>query len=241
MDDSSIWEVCAADCHDSQIQVAAGQAETWSIKNLMKINADKTKDMAISFSRKHTNIPAVTIDGKAVERTKTFTLLGVVLSDDITWGDHVEYLHGKCSQRLYLLILLKRAGVTAQDILRIYTTMIRSVLEYACPVWHTSLTKTQSDRLESIQKRALRTLYPEQSYSQSLECLGIQTLHQRREELSRAFFTDLMSPAHKLNYLLPKARAVRHSLRHQTQYPRLACKHNRYQNTLIPYGLAHWQ
>ena len=36
--------------------------------------------------------------------------------------------------------------------------MIRSVLEYACAIWHTSLAKGQSDKLESIQKRALRTM-----------------------------------------------------------------------------------
>lgn len=241
VDDSSIWEVCAADCHDSQIQVASDQASTWSARNHMVANIDKTKEMAVTFSKKHADVPHITIGGKTIERTDTFKLLGVVLSSDLTWGQHVEYMHGKCSQRLYLLVLLKRAGVAAKDILCIYTSMIRSVIDYACPVWHTSLTKTQSDRLESIQKRAFRIIHPEQSYSESLQCLGMQTLHQRREELSRAFFACMMDPSHKLNYLLPKPRNIGHSLRHQTKYPRIACKHERYKNTLIPHGLAHWQ
>ena len=37
--------------------------------------------------------------------------------------------------------------------------MIRPVLEYAAPVWHHLLTKTQSDQLEAIQKRAMRIIY----------------------------------------------------------------------------------
>jgi len=35
------------------------------------------------------------------------------------------------------------------------TTVIRSVLEYAAPVWHSSLTAEQKDSLENVQKWAL--------------------------------------------------------------------------------------
>ncbi len=147
VDDSSIWEVCAANCHDSQLQLAADQACEWTRKNLMQVNSDKTKAMTMTFSRKADPAPPISVDGKDTELVTTFKLLGVVISADLTWGAHVEYLHGKCARRLYLLVLLKRAGVPAADILRIYLAMIRSVLEYA-------------DKLESIQRRALRTLCP---------------------------------------------------------------------------------
>jgi len=42
--------------------------------------------------------------------------------------------------------------------LHFFKTVIRSVLEYACPVWHNSLTNEQSDQLESILKSALKIL-----------------------------------------------------------------------------------
>jgi len=45
------------------------------------------------------------------------------------------------------------------DLLYCYTTVIRPVTEYACVVWHTSLTKGQTLQLESIQKRALKIIY----------------------------------------------------------------------------------
>jgi len=38
------------------------------------------------------------------------------------------------------------------------TTVIRPVLEYACPVWHTSIANEQCIRLESIQKRVIHIL-----------------------------------------------------------------------------------
>jgi len=241
VDDSSIWEVCAADAHDSQIQVATNQAADWATRNLMKVNADKTKEMVISFARKRKVLPMVTIGETPIERTGTFMLLGVLLSDNLSWGPHVEYLLNKCAQRLYLLVLLRRAGVKNQDILRIYTSMVRSVLEYACQVWHTSLTKGQADQLESVQRRALRLVYPDLSYREALQVSGMRTLHQRREDICRSFFKDMMRPTHKLHYLLPDTRPARYTLRNKTRYDHLPCKSKRYEKTLVPYGLIHWQ
>ncbi len=34
---------------------------------------------------------------------------------------------------------LKRAGINQSDLIRIYVPVIRPVVEYACPVWHTNL------------------------------------------------------------------------------------------------------
>jgi len=42
---------------------------------------------------------------------------------------------------MYCINYLFRAGVPASDIVCVYTSIICSVLEYACPVWHPGLTK----------------------------------------------------------------------------------------------------
>ena len=46
-----------------------------------------------------------------------------------------------------------------------YGTVIRPVLEYACPVWHSSLTAAQTKALESLQCRALRIIYYDADYT----------------------------------------------------------------------------
>ena len=144
----------------------------------------------------------------------------------------------------YLLTLLKRAGVSYHDILKIYLAMIRPILEYACPVGHSSLTKTQTDRLESIQRKVTQILHPDQSYEQSLSTLGVPTLQQRREELSKTFFTRVMDPSHRLQYMLPKKRTVElwgdHYQSPRT-YPGVRCRTERYKNSFIPYGVSNWQ
>ena len=42
----------------------------------------------------------------------------------------------------------------------IYVNVVRPVVEYACPVWHTSLPIYPSDNIEMIQKRAVKATFP---------------------------------------------------------------------------------
>ena len=53
-----------------------------------------------------------------------------------------------------------RSGLTTDDFTLYYQSVIRSALEYACPVWHSSLSAAQIDRIESVQRRALRIIRP---------------------------------------------------------------------------------
>ena len=99
VDDTTIWEACATDFHDSNLQTASDQAAEWSKKNLMKVNSDKSKTMEIAFSRKDHDIPPIRLDGEVLESVQTFKLLGVIISSDLSWSAHVDYLHGKCSSR----------------------------------------------------------------------------------------------------------------------------------------------
>ena len=62
-----------------------------------------------------------------------------------------------------------------------YRSIVRSVLEYACPVW-AALPKYLEDVIESVQKRALRIVLPNCHYDDALIQSGITALSQRREE-----------------------------------------------------------
>ena len=99
----------------------------------MSVNFDQTKEKLISFSKKRTELAPVTIDDTPIERTEKFKSLGVVMSSKLDWSAYCELLHTKDSQRIYLLVLLRRTDVADNDILRIYTSMIRLVTEYAAP------------------------------------------------------------------------------------------------------------
>ena len=87
----------------------------------------------------------------------------------------------KAGKRLYMLYQLKRAGITQKDLVSVYVSVVRPVLEYACPVWQTNLPQYLSDNIEVIQKRALKCIFPGLGYAEILrrvnvECKTVQHL-----------------------------------------------------------------
>jgi len=104
------------------------------------------------------------------------------------WSEH----HGD----FYFFKQLRRAGVPPTQRVHFYLAAIRAVLEYAAPVWHHLLTKTQLDQLEAIQKRAIRILYQCNgiTYANMLYFAQLSNLSRRREELCRRFFNSITQP-----------------------------------------------
>ena len=114
------------------------------------------------------------------------------IRDDFKWNDHISNVTSKAVKRLYLLSQLKRAGICASDLVLFYCSTIRSVLEYACQVFHSSLPYYLSEQLEHIQKRALRIIFPYASYNSAHKEAGIPSLYDRQASLSSDLFNDIV-------------------------------------------------
>jgi len=124
-----------------------------------------------------------------------------------------------------------------------YGTVIRPVLEYACPVWHTSLTAAQMKALESLQRRALCIIYEDSDYMLLLIRAGFDTLEARREQLTERFFRrSVLRETSCLHYLLPSKRdvSVTSRLRHARTLELLKCRTVKFRHSLIPYCLDHY-
>ena len=112
----------------------------------------------------------------------------------VSWKSHVNHMHSRATPRLYYLRQLRRRGLSQCDLLAYYRTLIRPILEYACPVWHAGLTKGESDILEKIQKRALKIIYSDIPYEACIQKVQIEFLKTRRERLSKQFFFKFVNP-----------------------------------------------
>ena len=177
--------------------VHINQAVSWSTTNKMIPNVDKTKDIVISFHKQPIDISTICIEGVEIERVKSLKLLGIIVTDKITWNENTTYICSKVSKRLYHLNQLRRAGVDSVDLLAFYESVIRSVLEYASPVWHTSLTVADSSRIESIQRRAMKIFEPELGYDAACSKHHLDNTTVRRENLSKKFVTSINSASHR--------------------------------------------
>ena len=84
-----------------------------------------------------------------IERVSTYKILGVFIDSDLRWNSHVDYIYKKACKKLNSLRILRRAGVDQASMLKVYTSSVRSLLEYAVPVWQ-SIPGYLSDKIESI-------------------------------------------------------------------------------------------
>ena len=108
--------------------------------------------------------------------------LGVTISDDLSWGPHINSITKKANQTLGFLI--RNIMVHNKDLKSVaYKTLVRPQLEYASTVWSPH-TATNSYKLESVQLRAARWATRYYSYTSSvtsmLQGLNWRTLDQRR-------------------------------------------------------------
>ena len=131
--------------------------------------------------------------------------------------------------------------VYCYELKTIYISSVRSICEYACPVWSTCLTQELSDALESIQRRAFKIISPGLSYELACMELRLKPLSERRLDICRKLFNDMQKPDHRLHGLLPPPRNVNYGLRCTTKYPLPKCKTNRYKNSFVPFCLFNFQ
>ena len=175
----------------SEMQSAVEVIANWSALNHMQINTAKTKAMYIKpASRLSQLMPTLSANNCPIEEVTSFKLLGVILSDDLRWKPHVDHTIAKASKRLHFLKLLKRSGMSPDDLLYYYKAVIRSVIEYACPAWQSSLSAYDMHRLESIQKRAIRVIFGSNDYEFYCVTCGLELLQTRLNNLSQTFFQE---------------------------------------------------
>jgi hypothetical protein len=129
----------------------------------VSLNYTSNEDFGKKFNKE--SFSPSEINEEFIERVNSFKLIGVIFSSDLSWAQYVSYMLNKISKRYYLIFELPPIGIPHHEIVLIYSANIRSVLEYACAVWHSGLITARSLDIERVQKRFLRIIFPDLSYS----------------------------------------------------------------------------
>ena len=239
VDDSTPFEILPCNS-PSTLQHSIDAIQRWSKDNDMRLNARKTHEMTICFKQNPPKFDPISIDKVPLQSVDSAKLVGVTLQSDLKWDENTDNILKKAQKRLYFLKRLKQAGAGKIDLLRFYTGIIRPVCEYAAPAWATSLTQSQKDKLESIQKRAFYIISPGVTYSENLQSLNQTTLEQRREKICKDFFSKIQIPTDKIYDILPEQRQVDYNFRTKSKYNIPKCKTSRFKKSFLPYALEHF-
>ena len=118
-------------------------AQTWKVT----FNPGKTKDLI--FSNKNlNNSPPLIFNNNFIERVNTHRHLGVYLTSNLDWTTQVNDVCLKANRKLSVLRNVKYLKRNTLDLL--YKITIRSVIDYALPIYANNLKSTDLARLDRL-------------------------------------------------------------------------------------------
>ena len=100
-----------------------------------------------------------------------------------------SYLTKKANKKMRMLHIAAKFTRNREHLEHIYKTFVRSNLEFSSTVWHSSLTLTERQDLERIQKAAVKVILGNDydNYTQALSNLKMESLNKRRENMVLRF------------------------------------------------------
>ena len=125
----------------------------------MLINEKKTQLLCLSDNNSADVSSFIHTSSEKIVSKEEMKILGVIFNNKPTVNAHVQHLKCKFTKSLWVLIHLKRAKICQSELVKIYSAMLRPLLEYCAPLFHPMITSELSEMLESLQKRALRIIF----------------------------------------------------------------------------------
>ena len=210
----------------------------WSEENHLKLNPSKCQAIQVCFSKTPPNLIDLRIGTDSIPYVSEAKVLGLWLQSDLKWSVHIQKLLEKANKKMFLLRTLKRFGFGPSELSAVYTGYIRPVLEYADVIWHSGLTRIHSDEIESIQRRACKTIlgHHSASYDDNLKVCNLETLEDRR--LTHCIqFAQTLSNNSRTCSLLPPTRFEQHrrQLRKSQKLSQIRCRTTRFKKSPIPF------
>ena len=143
------------------------------------------------------------MDQKEINEVSSHKHLGVFLSNDCTWHEHLEYIKCKAWKRINVMRKLKFI-LDRRSLQTIYLTFIRPLLEYANVLWD-NCTIYEVNEQEKIQHEAARIVSGTTklvSINSLLLETGWETLVSRRKNTNFSYFVKCEMVSVLNTYLL---------------------------------------
>ena len=168
---------------------------SWCDDHGMSVNVHKSKCMSVSFGKNTlSTVPNL-------QNVMSLKILGVFFNRKLTWSDHLVYISGKLSRRLYVLRILKPL-LSHDQLVSVFYAIIRSLYEYACPVFLNPGVAFDT-KIMSLCKRAFHIIHGRDcSHCDNCDLMNVQS---RRQLLSLRLFTAAVeNREHSLHSIVPQ-------------------------------------
>ena len=127
-------------------------------------------------------------DGSPIYSEENLKLLGFMFGNRSNVHNQVDYLIGRAASRAFVIRRLANVKVDKSRLIKIYSAIVRLVLEYSSIAYGPMIIRYDSNRLGNLQKHCLRNILGfNKNYRELLEESGLSTLEDRRKTSLKKF------------------------------------------------------
>ena len=183
-----------------KIQSDLDRLTKWCEENSLPLNVNKCKILTFTRSLRPISV-SYKLNGKTLERVSSMTDLGVVLDCKLSFREHIDSVVNKGSAMLGFIKRLSKEFRDPYTFKVLYTTYVRSKLEYACCVWQPFYV-THINRIERIQEKFIKHALKRLPWNPDLELppyenrcrvLVLDTLNKMKDVARALLVFDLLS------------------------------------------------
>lgn len=181
-DDAKLYTIISDEFSSGKLQFSLDYVSRWSVHWQLKLSPTKCTVLHLQSNRNSTgeSVPVhdYNISGFTLPVLQTVTDLGVSYDKHFSFRHHVINVVSKASLRAKLI--LKCFSTRDPSVLtKAFCTFVRPLLEFSSVIW-SPYYRLDKDKIENVQRRFTKVLFPKISYSDRLQKLGLQTLEVRR-------------------------------------------------------------
>ena len=137
----------------------------WAPKWLVTFNPNKTESVLFSQKVYKPDNPSLYMIDQVINEMTYHKHLGLILSNDISWHEHLDYIKTKAWSLINIMRKLK-FQLDRKSLQVIYMSFIRPLLEYVNVLWD-NCAQYEINEIEKYNMRPLALLQVHQSYYQS--------------------------------------------------------------------------
>ena len=204
----------------------------------MRVNQKKTQVLCMSAAVNDYVSAYIRplVNNSVVETTSSDSLkiVGFTFGNRPNVSLHIQIMCDKFRCKLWGFRKLKSSGMSQKDLLTVYTSVLRPIIEFASPTYGPMLTQELANNIEQLQLRAMKIVYGScVSYRTVLQMTELETLETRRNNAIKKFAIKTAANPRFSNKWFPKNDNVRYNVRCPKQYLELPCKSARLYNSPI--------
>ena len=208
----------------------------------MEFHPQKCQAIYVSRSRNPLHHQYI-LHGQFLESVPSAKYLGITITKDLTWSQHILNVSNKANSTLgFLRRSLKINSSTIKE--RAYMTLVRPNLEYCSSVWDPS-TAVAKYNLERVQRRTARWVlhryHNTSSVTDMLNHLQWQTLERRRKDARLIMMYKIVNGLVAINphqYLTPVVRQNRFT--HPHSFLQIPAAKESFRQSFFPRTVNTW-